>query len=891
MRRYAVLGPTEVLDGDRPVHLGGPLPRRLLTALIAAEGAAVPDDRLSEAVWPGRPPGRAATLQVYVSRLRRALGDGVLVRTGGGYALAVPPGATDAGRFRQLAADGRALAAADRPAQAREVFEEALLLWRGEPYADLPGAAAREPLIALREAVLEESAEAGLAAGQHARAVAELEALTRAEPYRERRWALFALALYRSGRQADALDAMRRMRELLADELGVDPGPELRRLERRILSQDPELTGAPGRPARPLSSFVGRDADLRLLDKLASGHRLVTVAGPAGVGKTRLIIEYAAGVTGEAWLARLADVTDPALITSAIAAATGVTGTVSDPLDRVARALAGRDGLLLLDNCEHLPGAVAEVALALLARAPGLRVLATSRAPLGVDGEQILPLGPLAVDDAVALLGDRIRAVRPAWAARGPDEPDVRRLATALDGIPLALELAAARARTLSLRELIEHLGDRFALLGHIPRGLPNPHATLQAAIAWSVDLLAPVERERLLRLWPFEGGLPLTAAAAVWSAAPLAAVETLDALVGQSVVTADPSGPPARYLLLETVRAFCRAADPDPAASRENHAAWVRDLVATASADLLGARSAEAMRVLHRELPNIRAAIAHDLDRAPEAALRTGAALMWFWIRGGLVDEGRDVLSGALRAAAGAPAADVHRARAALAGLIAVSGEMGTARAMLVDTAARLGAGGDERLLGEVRYYESMAHLWDGDPASALEAATEAHRLAVETGTEWLIPSAAAVRGAALIGSGRVTDGRRQLRAAAEGAVHVGQFWTAALSDLMLAQTLDGRPAEALSLLRSAVRTFRREDDLNSVLAVLEHAAVVLDALGDTGRAALLRAAVHHHLTRFGVRAGRTYIGTVTPAGPGPAAPPADPPSLSEAIAALESE
>ncbi|GAB7036725.1 MULTISPECIES: AfsR/SARP family transcriptional regulator [Catenuloplanes] len=997
MLTFAVLGPLEVRDGDRRVELGGRLPRRLLALLLAADGQPVGDDRLADGVWAGRPPREpTAALQVYVSRLRRVLPGAGLRRADGGYRLAA---GTDAGRFAEHAARARALAAAGRPGEAHAAFEAALRLWRGEPYPEIADVAAvsavRAELAEHRESAREDGVAALLDAGDHATAAAVLEGLVRDAPYRERRWQLLALALYRAGRQAEALAAVRRARTLLAGELGVDPGPQLRDVERRILTHDPTLLPAGGdRPRRPrplptppaesapppepapsdepaplpepapsdepappaepapsagrapgpgprgngrvpspsagrepdpepvgngrtpsssagrepdpepvgngrtpsssagrepdpepprdgrrggraLSSFVGRAADLALLGRLMAAHRLVTVLGPAGVGKTRLAAEWAPAGT----LIRLADVTDPALLVPALAAAAGVTGPVRDPRAALVDRLRRLREPLVLDNCEHLADHVARLLVDLLDRVPGLRVLATSRTPLGIDGEHVLPLAPLAPPDAVTLLTDRIRAVRPGWTPAATDRHDLRNLADALDRLPLALELAAARARTFGLRELTGRLDDRFALLGRIPRGAVTPHATLHEAVAWSFDLLSDAERELAVRLWPYEGGFGLEVAGD--------RLDDLAALCDQSVVTADTGTVPVRYRMLETIRAYARAIDADPDRSRAAHAAWVRGLVAEAAADLRGKHSADAMDRLRRELPNIRAAIAHDLAHAPAHALRTAAELMWFWVRGGLPGEGDRVLSAALAAAPDAPLEDVVRAETALGGLRYVAGDVEAARRMLSGAARTVtGATSHRVLLAEVRYYQGLVQVPSGDAEIALSAAAEALDIAVETGTGWLVAASEMTLGAALVLAGLVGAGQERLRA----AVRHGYTWTAALSELMLGQTMVAAgDRDAIAVLWSSLRRFRDEGDLSNVLAVLHNGALALDAAGDHDGAAVLHAVVRIHHVRNGIQPAGAYIGTDAPPARPAGDPPADPPSLADAIAVLE--
>ena len=885
---FAVLGPLEVRAGDQPVDVGGRLPRRLLAILIAAEGRPVSEDSLAEGLWGDRRPRNpAGTLQVYVSRLRRVLPGTALQRSAGGYRLLAAD--TDVERFRGHLVRARAMLAGDRRAEAHEAFDAALRLWRGTSYEDLADdestTAIRAALVEQRDSAQEEGAAALLATGDHAGAVAMLELLVHAAPYRERRWQLLALALYRSGRQADALKAVRRVRTLLAEELGVGPGPELRQLEVRILAQDPALaaTGvAAATPGdRPLSSFIGRDADLALLDRLVGTHGLVTVVGPAGSGKTRLAVEWA----GRDAVVRLADVADPALLVSAVAAAVGVTGFAGDPYEALVNQLRRYGKSLVLDNCEHLAGEVARLVVDLLDRIPALRVVATSRSPLGVDGEHILPLGPLAADDAVTLLTDRIRAGRPGWFDQDADRRDLRRLADALDRLPLALELAAARVRTFGVRGLIEHLDDRFTVLGRIPHGTMTPHATLQEAVAWSFDLLSGDERDLAVRLWPYEGGFPLEAAAS--SAAGLGA---LVSLVDQSVVTAELGGSTARYRMLETIRAYCRSVDGDPAATRAAHAVWVRELVARAAGDLQGVRSATTMAALRLELPNLRAGLAHDLTHAPVEALRTAARLMWFWIRSGLLAEGNRMLTAALAAAPDAPLGDIVRAKTSSAGLLYFTGDVTTARRMLSEAYLAVGSEPEHRsLLAEVRYYQALVQLPGGDPAIALTAAAEAHAIATETQTTWLIPATEMAWGAALVMAGRIADGRHRLRAAVRLADASGRAWTAALSEFMLAQTLvDAGDGEALPLLRASLRRFLDEGDLSNQLAVLHNGALALDAAGDAAGATLLRDVVHFHQARSGIRPAGTWLQSIVPHGWYEGAPPAQPPTLDDAVAVL---
>ncbi|BEL06737.1 hypothetical protein Q0Z83_049280 [Actinoplanes sichuanensis] len=847
-----VLGPTGIERDGTDAELGGPLPRRLIAALLAADGRPVSEDALADAVWGDRPPASpGVSLQAYVSRLRRGLGADALTRVGDGYRLTVD--GTDAGRFTDEVRRGRELLGDGRPGEALRVFETGLGRWRGEAFQDLPQAYARTALTELHAVATEEYLAARLAIGDTTGVIAELEAAVEAGPYRERRWELLILALYRGARQAEAPAALRRVRARLTDELGIDPGPALQTLERQVLAQDPRLllVARPSPPVRPLSLFLGRTTELAALTAMA-GHRLVSLVGPAGAGKTRLAIEFAADE--DPWFVRLADLTEPGRVPAATATAMGVRGTTADA---IVTALGQSAGLLLLDNCEHVTAAVADLVLTLLARCPGLRVLATSREPLGVDGERLLPIGPLPGPDAVALLTDRITAVRPGWRPDDTETAQLDRLATALGGIPLALELAAARARAIGPGELLDSLHDRFPALGPVPRGALTPHQTLEAAVAWSVDPLPPADRALLLRLWPFEGGFPLAA---------VDDLERLSALISRSVVVADTTISPARYRLLEMVRAYCRDQDPQPSASRAAHAAWVRQLVEKQAPDVGGEHSAHAMRTLTRELPNLLAAIRHDLGAAPAAALRTAGRLQWFWHRGGHAGIALPLLRAALDTAPAAARSDrarawlcsatlhtlvgdwtgawqAHRAAGELLApsasaasvSVSVSAFASASASAFASASASVSASGDDeiRLLrAQAAYYAALFHSAEGAFGRAVISAREAVAQARAIGADWFLPAASVALGAALAGDRQVEQGRRVLTRAAEEAIASHQNWTAALSRLRLARTLlvgDPDPARALTVLRPALACFTEEDDVSNTLVGLRTGALAL--------------------------------------------------------------
>jgi predicted ATPase/DNA-binding SARP family transcriptional activator len=949
-----VLGELEVHTDAGPVDLGGPLPRRLVCMLLVAEGRVVSDERLCQAIWgPQSVPSKAvASLQAYISRLRRAVGDQIgwqVQRVGSGYRLRLAPGVTDVDQFVAGVQQGRRRLAAGRPEEALTVLGEALALWRGVPFADLGDdpqvAAARTRLEELREVGVEERLAAHLATGDVATAVAELEPAVRAAPFRERRWALLILGLYRCGRQREALAALRRVRRMLADQLGIDPGPELQQLERRVLAQDPHLllsaasavpqalpiratpAARPPSPAlaRPLSAFVGRAAELRLVSGLLAEHRLVTLVGPAGVGKTRLAVEYAADRSDPdgPWLVRLADVAMDN-VPLAVANAVGLADVAGDRVSALIAALSARPALVLLDNCEHLAEPVAGFALDLLAGCPALRILATSRQPLGVDGEQTVPVAPLATrrpdggdGPAVELLLDRIRAIRPGWAPSDAEQATVRGLCASLDGLPLALELAAARARVFGLQELADRLHDRFAVLAPVPPGSLQPHATLAAAVAWSVDQLAGPDRALLLRLWPFEAGFPIDAAEAVRPPTATAALESLSVLVTRSMVVADTTATPSRYRLLETIRTYCHDHDQTTDATREAHARWVRDLADWATQEQRrGEHAGHTIRVLRRELPNIRAALAHDLDRRPSAALRTVGLLNWFWLRGGHLREGQELIMAALQAAPDAPGVDRARGWAAYASLAYFAGDPERTDNALTEARTALGQPDDEQstiLHGQLLFYASLVHPVHGDPITGLREARQAVEVGRRTGQQWIITTAELAIGGALIALGRIHEGEHTLARATALADDAHQYWTAGMTELYLArsllqrawQTRDPRPAEqALTLLRHALQRFEREEDLSTALSVLHTGTLALALTGRPAQAARLRAAVHQHAVRYGLRPDRTYSYGATseavlaqllqhhqPDGPDTTHPDTGPPSWSDTLSLFAAE
>ncbi|MEU9859845.1 BTAD domain-containing putative transcriptional regulator [Streptomyces sp. NPDC047971] len=542
--RYRVLGPSRALraDGDEAVLSGARL-RSLLAALAAGAGREAGVAGLIDLIWEDTPPeDPAGALQALVGRLRRALGREAVSSTAGGYRLAAGPEDIDLHVFERLAAEGSAALAAGDPARAARLLDEALGLWRGPALADLPGRDADALVVRVDRGHAQARRDrlaADVALGRPAGAIAPLAALAAEHSLDEPLQALRVRALRAAGRPAEALQVYADVRALLADRLGTEPGPELRALHAELLAGDAPSPHAPA-PERPrvparLTSFVGREAERDALVAELRERRLVTLLGTGGVGKTRLALE-AAEQAAPRWregvrVAELASVRAESDVPSAVLSAVGARETqlwsgtavvepgAPDPLTRLVDHCAGRRLLLVLDNCEHVVGAAAELVERLLARCPGVTVLATSREPLGVPGEFVRPVEPLPPDGALRLLAERGAAARAGFDP-ADDPAACAEICRRLDGLPLAIELAAARLRLLAPRQIAERLDDRFPLLTTGARTVLPRQQTLRAVVDWSWDLLDAGERSVLRRLSVFSGGCDLPAAEAVCATA-----------------------------------------------------------------------------------------------------------------------------------------------------------------------------------------------------------------------------------------------------------------------------------------------------------------------------------------------------------------------------------
>jgi predicted ATPase/DNA-binding SARP family transcriptional activator len=634
----------------------------VLALLLLEPGRAVDADRMVTEIWGDEPPdGARDSLYTYISNLRGVLGRDRVVRSDGGYRL-VPTDVdrVDACTFDATLGEAHRIVGSD-PQTAISLIDESLSEWRGRPYEgceNLPSIAPEAVrLEELRLRALEDRIDAELHAGGTPEA-GGIEMLTVEHPYRERFWELLARALYRAGRQTDALRTLTRLRRMLADDLGIEPSPAISRLEERILLQDPALEAGVAPPTNlpaPVSSFVGREDELGVLERLIGDHRLVTVTGPGGAGKTRLAIEVAGRIAGAfpdgVWFIDLAQVDAAGDVGRAVASSLGVTDPSEvDGVATITARLRTQSALLLLDNCEHVIGAVADLAETVLEGAPQVHILATSRQGLGLAGETLSHLAGLEVagdepgpSDAEQLFAVRAAAVKPSFAIEEANRADVAEICRHLDGMPLAIELAAARVDTLSPGEISHHLGDRFRLLAaaHADR---SSHRSLRASLDWSRDLLDPDDRRAFDQLGVFDGPFTAGAAAAVVEApSEIDVVDILRHLVGASLIQR-LAGEVSCYRLLETTRLYARtgleeAGEWQTTVDRHDahYAGRCRDLRGA----FFGSGRLEASRTIETEITEYESAFDRFSEGDPDVALEMAWPLVHVWLFSGRIGSG----------------------------------------------------------------------------------------------------------------------------------------------------------------------------------------------------------------------------------------------------------
>ena len=819
--RFGVLGPTQVWRGDGgQVAVGGPRLRALLARLLLAPGRTVAADRLIDDLYGAEAPsGAANALQSQVSRLRRALPEPVVERRPAGYRLAVDPDQVDLARFTRLAGAGRRALVTGDHAAAMDRLTEALRLWRGPALADVRGAPFAAAQVArleeLRLAATEDRLEAALALDPADPPVAELRELVAAYPLRGRLRGLLMRALTTAGRQGEALAVFDDTRRLLAEELGIDPSPQLAAVHRAVLRGEyaPPARSVPPAEQRPapavpaqLTSFLGREEELERVVDLLAEARLVTITGPGGAGKTRLAIELAGRHPAEVGFVELAPVVNGAEVAQTVLTALGLrearlrgAAQLPDATDRLVAALADRRLLLVLDNCEHLLADTATLVSRLLSGCPGLRVVATSRQALGLTGEALCPLSGLAVPPpdaspeaardypALRLLADRAADVVPGFSLDPPAVAVAAQICRTLDGLPLAIELAAARLRALPMPEVAARLNDRFRLLSRGSRGAQHRHQTLRAVVEWSWELLDEPERTLARRLTVFAGGADLAAVERVCAAGD-DTVDILAGLVDKSLVEVVNG----RYRMLETIRAYGaeRLAEAgETEAMRRAHAAYFLDLAEAAAPHLRRAEQLTWLSRLDGERDNLHQALRRATAAGDhETALRLVSALSFYWWLRGVRSEGA-LLAGELLAAIG-PQPPPGRQEEYL----------------LCELLAALGGGRRNRTVGVTRlplrrpprqpFLLYLSSIAAGPPAGDV---TELRRLietsrAVLGDDRWSHALTPVGFGLALAISGELAEGEAELRRAVAGFRALGERWGTMIALANLAEVVDWR-------------------------------------------------------------------------------------------------
>jgi predicted ATPase/DNA-binding SARP family transcriptional activator len=851
-----LLGPFEVVLAGEPVDVPGAKRQALVACLALRSGRVVSTDTLVEALWGSDLPAAPRNaVQHHVTRLRRALGPDTIQLAADGYAL---EGAiVDANEFEELLAAARGALRAGDARGAADTIARALALWRGAALLGLPqstwASAEAGRLESLRLDALEERFEADLALGEHGLLVPAVRAALVESPFRERLWGQLMLALYRSGRQADALEVFQEARQLLLEELALEPGPELRRLQEAILAHDPAIAPVPVAPQRrgnlpaPSTSFVGRQVELTEVVELLRANRLVTLTGPPGVGKSRLAIEAVRSVESElrdgAWHVDLARTATGADVVRLAAQSLDVRG--ADPLARIVARLRETDAMLVFDSCEHVIEETARVVEAVLRGCPGVRVLATSREVLHVPGEVRFTVEPLAVPrlgssgtsdvPAVELFTARARSARPGFQLTDEDAWLAVEISRLVDGLPLAIELAAARVNVLGLAELLALVRRRLELLHDRPTSDASG-AALGTLVEWSYDLLHADEKTLLHHVAVHRGGAPLpalVAAGAEHGLDEMTVVQLLGTLVDKSVITVSFPSPGARYDLLDTVRDYAleRLAEGGVlAAARRAHADYFATLADAAHSGLRGREWRVWVERLELEHDNLWAALTYAQDAPDPGIAGRLCTLAWYFTLAERVSEGRRFLELALAAAF------EHAPVALRFELQAFQCYFATEE---LDLAAAIAAG--ERALAaaeEPRPPEfflleavlALALAASGEGERAAMTAEQVHAGLQPTGDDWAIAATSLLRAQVAALAGDVSTVAAMAARAHDhaGAIEFDAFQVPAL-------LLEAWVAERRSDNEAAADAYQRAFVLAGNAGFADHAAFALAGLGWT--------------------------------------------------------
>jgi predicted ATPase/DNA-binding SARP family transcriptional activator len=853
-----LLGPFEVLVNGHAADVGGSKRQGLLAVLALRRGHVVAVDALIEALWEEELPATPRNaVQHHVARLRAALGQEAIVASSDGYGLG--EAVVDALRFEELLAETRALQREADATAAAESIAFALGLWRGSALHGLTDTAwfvaeARR-LEALRVDALEEQFEAALALGEHREVASALRATLEENPFRERLWGQLMLALYRSGRQADALETFQEARRVLSDELGLDPGPELQQLQAAILAQDPAVAPPTRRrlsgnlPAQT-TSFVGREQDLERVAELLRDNRLVTLTGPPGVGKSRLALEAARSLESEnpdgVWMVDLSRAADSRDVARVVALAVDARGP--DSLARVVARLRDADALLVLDACEHVLPEAVRVVSEVLAECPSVRVLATSREVLRVPAESRLQVEPLPLPDpsspdildapAVQLFLARARAARPGFELSPETAPIAAEIARELDGLPLGIELAAARTNVFGLPELRSVVERRLALLEDRPQSNPARTA-LRSLVEWSYDLLHADEKVLLHQIAVHRGGASL--ASLVATAADQLDEPTvtylLGALVDKSIVSVSFPAEGPRYDLLDTVRDYAleRLSESGRIAeARRAHAGYFAGLAESARSELQGPDWLPWTVRLTAENENFWAALRHAADAAEgDLALRLGGSLGWYFVLCERISEGRRYLELARSAAGEGGGLDLRADLLAFLSYLAAE-ELDIAAAVEIgEQGVALPTTPGSREWAIVRIPLALALAVQGALEQAAELADEARIAASSIGDHWLISAAGLIRAQAAARTGDVST-------VADLVPQVVEHSDAIRFDAFAAPAalLDGWAAERRGQADAAAAAYRRAVELADRVGFSDHAAFALVELGSNALA-----------------------------------------------------